>query len=77
MTATNGWDGRFLEDFDVGDRYRHAGGRTITDTDNTWFTLLTNNSHQIHINADYAATTEFGRLLVVSPLTLATVTGLS
>lgn len=72
-----GWQGRFLEDFSVGDVYRHAHGRTITQTDNTWFTLLTNNSHDIHFNADYASRTEFGRPLVVSTLTLAIVTGLS
>jgi itaconyl-CoA hydratase len=69
--------GRFLEDFRVGDIYRHAGGRTITDADNTWFALLTNNPHQVHTNADYASRTEFGRPLVVSTLTLAIVTGLS
>ncbi|GAC1666739.1 MAG: (R)-specific enoyl-CoA hydratase RipB/Ich [Candidatus Dormibacteraceae bacterium] len=72
-----GWEGRFFEDFAVGDVYRHAHGRTVNETDNTWFSLLTNNSHQIHINADYAAKTEFGRPLVVSTLTLAIVTGLS
>lgn len=70
-------EGRFLEDFAVGDVYRHASGRTISETDNTWFTLLTSNTHQIHVNADYAARTEFGRPLVVSTLTLAIVTGLS
>ena len=75
--AQPGWEGRFLGDFNVGDVYRHAHGRTVTETDNTWFTLLTNNSHQIHINADYAAKTEFRRPLVVSTLTLAIVTGLS
>ena len=72
-----GWEGRFLEDFRVGDVYRHAHGRTITQTDNTWFTLLTNNTHDIHYNADYASRTEFGKPLVVSTLTLAIVTGLS
>ena len=71
------WDGRFLEDFVVGDRYRHVHGRTITEADNTWFTLLTNNTHDVHYNADYASRTEFGRPLVVSTLTLAIVTGLS
>jgi itaconyl-CoA hydratase len=77
-SSTNvGWEGRFLEDFNVGDRYRHSHGRTISETDNTWFTLLTNNTHDIHFNADYAAQTEFGRPLVVSTLTLAIVTGLS
>jgi acyl dehydratase len=77
MSIVAGWDGRFYEDFTVGDVYRHPLGRTISETDNTWFTLLTNNSHQIHFNADYAARTEFGRMLVVSTLTLAVVTGLS
>jgi acyl dehydratase len=72
-----GWEGRYLEDFRVGDVYRHAHGRTITQTDNTWFTLLTNNTHDVHVNADYASKTEFGRPLVVSTLTLAIVTGLS
>ncbi len=71
------WEGRFLEDFVVGDVYRHAHGRTISEADNTWFTLLTNNTHDLHFNADYASRTEFGRPLVVSTLTLAIVTGLS
>ncbi|HET7676913.1 MAG TPA: MaoC family dehydratase, partial [Candidatus Limnocylindrales bacterium] len=52
-------------------------GRTVSEADNTWFTLLTSNTHPIHVNADYAAKTEFGRPLVVSTLTLAIVTGLS
>jgi itaconyl-CoA hydratase len=72
-----GWEGRYFDDFRVGDLYRHASGRTITDTDNTWFSLLTSNTHPIHVNADYASRTEFGRPLVVSTLTLAIVTGLS
>lgn len=72
-----GWEGRYLEDFRVGDVYRHSQGRTISEADNTWFALLTNNPHQLHSNADYAAGTEFGRPLVVSTLTLAIVTGLS
>jgi acyl dehydratase len=63
--------GRYYEDFAVGDTYEHRPGRTITETDNTWFTLLTNNPHPVHYNADYAARTEFGRPLVVSTLTLA------
>jgi itaconyl-CoA hydratase len=69
--------GRFFEDFAVGDRFRHAHGRTVTEADNTWFSLLTNNPHDIHSNADYASRTEFGRPLVVSTLTLAIITGLS
>ena len=72
-----GWTGRFLEDFEEGDVYRHQRGRTVTDSDNVWFTLLTSNTHQLHFNADYASRTEFGQPLVVSTLTLAIVTGLS
>ncbi|CAN5552092.1 (R)-specific enoyl-CoA hydratase RipB/Ich [soil metagenome] len=72
-----GWSGRFFEDFEVGDVYQHSSGRTVSEADNTWFTLLTNNPHPLHFNADYAARTEFGRPLVVSTLTLAIVTGLS
>lgn len=75
--VVTGWQGRYLEDFSVGDVYRHAHGRTITQADNTWFTLLTNNTHDIHYNLDYASRTEFGKPLVVSTLTLAIVTGLS
>lgn len=72
-----GWTGRFLEDFEEGDVYRHQRGRTLTASDNVWFTLLTSNTHPLHFNAEYAARTEFGQPLVVSTLTLAIVTGLS
>ena len=77
MATKPGWSGRFYEDFEVGDVYEHPLGRTILAADNTWFSLLTNNPHDVHSNADYASRTEFGRPLVVSPLTLAIVTGLS
>jgi len=69
--------GRCLEDFKVGDIYQHRPGRTISEADNTWFTLLTMNTHPIHFDAAYAAKTEFGRPLVNSCLTLAMVTGIS
>lgn len=68
--------GRFLEDFKIGDVHRSAIGRTITQADNIQFTLLTNNTNEIHLNADYAAKTEFGRPLVNSFLTMAVVAGL-
>src|SRR3989442_15360957 len=70
-------EGRFFEDFTVGDLYRHRLGRTLSEADNTWFTLLTCNTNEIHFNADYAAQTEFGRPLMNSCLTLSLVTGLS
>lgn len=72
-----GWTGRFYEDFEVGDVYRHPLGRTVTTTDNAWFTLLTQNTAPIHFDHHYAAATEFGRPLVNSCLTLALVTGQS
>ena len=74
---TDSQRGRFFEDFKVGDVYRHAMGRTLSEADNTWFTLLTCNTNQIHFNADYASHTEFGRPLMNSCLTLSLVTGLS
>jgi itaconyl-CoA hydratase len=75
--STEGWRGRFYEDFQVGDVYEHALGRTITTTDNIWFTLLTQNTAPVHFDHHYAAQTEFGRPLVNSALTLALVTGQS
>lgn len=77
MSAPKEWRGRFLEDFEVGDVYRSRLGRTISEADNTWFSLLTMNTNQIHFNAAYAERTQFGRPLVVSSLTLAIVLGLS
>lgn len=72
-----GWEGRCLEDFQVGDVYHHALGRTITSADNTWFTNLTLNTNPVHFDHHYAAGTPFGRPLVNSCLTLALVTGMS
>jgi acyl dehydratase len=77
MTIRQGWRGRFYEDFEPGDVYRHPLGRTITETDNAWFTMLTLNSNQMHFNAQYAARSEFGRLLVNSGFTIGLVIGLS
>ncbi|MFB4309465.1 MaoC family dehydratase [Actinomadura sp. GTD37] len=77
MTLKDGWNGRFYEDFQVGDVYRHPLGRTVTESDNTWFTLLTMNTNQMHFNGEYAAKSEFGRPLVVSTLTVAIAVGQS
>jgi acyl dehydratase len=75
--APKAWQGRFYEDFDVGDVFQSRLGRTITEADNVWFTCLTLNTNQIHFNVPYAARTRFGRPLVNSALTLALVTGLT
>lgn len=69
--------GRYYEDFQVGDVYEHRPGRTISETDNTWFTLLTMNTHPLHFDAEYAKASEFGRTIVCSPLTVALMVGMS
>lgn len=69
--------GRVYEDFEIGDVYEHRPGRTITEADNIWFTLLTMNKHPLHFDNAYAAKSEFQRPLVNSALTLAIVTGMS
>lgn len=69
--------GRFYEDFRVGDVYEHRPGRTISETDNTWFTLLTMNTHPMHFDKEYAAGSEFGRCIVCSPFTVALMVGMS
>ena len=69
--------GLFYEEFEVGDIFEHRPGRTITDVDNIWFTLLTMNTQQVHFDQNYAAKTEWKKLLVDSTFTLALVTGMS
>ena len=69
--------GRYFEDFNVGDIYEHRPGRTINEADNSWFTLLTMNTHPLHFDAEYAKDSEFGKILVNSCLTLSIVAGMS
>ena len=76
-TVKPGWQGRFFEDFEVGDVYEHPLGRTVLAADNVWFTLLTQNTAKIHFDAHYASKTEWGKPLVDSTFTLALVTGQS
>jgi acyl dehydratase len=71
------WRGRFFEDLEVGDVYESRLGRTITETDNQWFTQLTLNTNQLHFNHEYAKGTQFGRPLVNSCFTLSLIAGLS
>lgn len=75
MGVKEGWRGRYWEDFEIGDVYEHPLGRTVTTTDNSWFTLLTQNTAPLHFDAHYAAQTEFGRPVVNSCFTLALITG--
>ncbi|MFC4292388.1 MaoC family dehydratase [Sphingorhabdus arenilitoris] len=69
--------GRYYEQFEVGDVYEHRPGRTISEADNTWFTLLTMNQHPLHFDVEFAAQTEFKKPLIASPLTVAIMTGQS
>jgi acyl dehydratase len=70
--------GRYFEDFTVGEVIRHWPGRTITETDNTWFALLTNNQHPLHSDAHYAATaTQHGQRVVLGPLVFSVGIGLT
>ena len=68
---------RSYDELEVGAVYQSRFGRTVLEADNVWFTLLTHNTNPIHFDAEYAATTEWGRPLVDSTFTLALITGLS
>lgn len=69
--------GLWFEEFEVGARYLHRPGRTVTEADNILFSALTLNPQALHIDAAYAATQPFGRPLVNSMFTLATIVGAS
>jgi acyl dehydratase len=79
MTKHEAVLGRFFEDYVVGDIYQHPFGRTISQADNTWFTLLTCNTNQNHFNAEFAKSNPItaGRVIVNSGLTVAMVLGIS
>jgi itaconyl-CoA hydratase len=69
--------GLYFEDFTVGDIYEHRPGRTVTEADNIWQSLINMNQHPLHIDHEYASHTEFGRPLVSSLVTFSIVGGLS
>lgn len=77
MAEKIGWQGRFFEDFEVGDVYPHPLGRTVLSADNSWFTLLTQAASPMHFDHAYAAQSSFGKPLVNSTFILALVTGQS
>ena len=77
MAVKPGWTGRVFEDFEVGDIYEHPLGRTVLSADNSWFTLLMQNTNPYHVDHELSAKTEFGKPLVNSCLVLALVTGQS
>jgi len=69
--------GRTLEEFEAGAVYRHQPGRTLTESDNQLFSLLTMNHHPLHIDARYAGGTQHGQRVVVGTLVFSVVVGLS
>ncbi len=77
MSEKPGWQGRFYEDFEPGDVYRHPLGRTVTENDNIWFSMLTMNTNPIHFDSAFSAKTHFGKPLVNGSLILALATGMS
>lgn len=69
--------GKFYEELEVGQRFRHPLGRTVTEADNTLFSMLTMNTQPLHTNEDFAAKTQFGQRIVNGLFTLGLVTGLT
>ena len=69
--------GRCYEEFEIGAVYKHWPGRTITEYDDTLFCMLTMNHHPLHIDAHYAASTQFQQRLVVGPLVFSIALGMS
>src|ERR1700760_5070911 len=67
----------WFEQLEIGLRVRHVTTRTVTETDNVLFTTMTMNPQPLHLDAEFAATTEFGRILVNSMFTVALVVGLA
>jgi acyl dehydratase len=69
--------GHYYEEFEVGQTFRHGITRTITETDNVWFSALTHNPAPLHLDAEYMKRSEFGRPIVNSCLTLGFMVGIS
>ncbi|MGM0592445.1 MAG: MaoC family dehydratase [Halobacteriota archaeon] len=72
-----GWQGRYYEDFTVGDVYKHPFGKTVTEADNVWFTNVTMNLNPMHFNEAYASQTEFGDRLVNGLVVISLAVGMS
>ena len=69
--------GIFFDDFEPGTGFKHARGRTITEADNTFFNAITMNTQPLHLNADFAKGTRFGKRIVNGILTLGVVIGIT
>ena len=69
--------GRYFEDWQVGDQLSHEISRTVTETDNLLFSVMTHNPQPLHIDAEAAKASEFGQILVNGTFTFALMVGLS
>jgi len=69
--------GRFYDDWTVGDMIAHEIRRTVTETDNLLFTVMTHNPQPLHLDAEAARASEFGQILVNGTFTFALMVGLS
>src|SRR5712692_6187386 len=69
--------GKYFDELEIGAKFRHAMGRTVTEMDNVLFTALTLNTQPLHLNEDFAAHTEFGQRIVNGIFTLGLVVGMS
>lgn len=69
--------GNYYEDFIVGDVIHHSLSKTITESDNSMFCLMTMNHHPVHINSDYAQKTQHGRILTVGTLVFSLTVGIT
>ena len=69
--------GKYFEELPVGATFTHQPSRTVTETDNLLITTLTMNTQPLHLDAEFASQTEFGKILVNSMFTLSLVVGLS
>jgi len=69
--------GKYFEELEIGQKFKHSLGRTVTEMDNVLFSALTMNTQPLHVNEDFASKTEFGQRLVNGVFTLGLVVGLS
>jgi itaconyl-CoA hydratase len=69
--------GLYFEEFVIGDTFEHRPGRTVTEADNIWQSLIDMNKHPAHIDNEYAAKTEFKQPLVSSSITLSIISGMT
>jgi acyl dehydratase len=69
--------GKYFEELEEGQTFEHWPGRTITEYDDTWFSLMSMNQHPLHIDDHYAASTQHGQRLVEGPLVISLVIGMS